>query len=645
MKSPLVRIALTALIAAASLSRSNAQVTVGFPGTELLGRPTATSVTLSLVANTAIRAYVVYGTVSGGPYPNQTPTTSAAANQPLLIVVNGLASNTRYYYRVMYQPVAGGAWIARDEHSFSTQRTPGSTFTFTVMSDSHINIVFGNSTLYQTALQNAAKDRPDFHLDLGDTFAMDGVTTTTQANTAYLNARAYFGLIGHSAHVFLALGNHEQEEGWHLNDTATLATSPPVLSANARKLYYANPNPLVDAFYTGNTDASVGAVSGDHLPEDYYAWQWGDALFVVIDPYWYSTTKPYVGDMGGGEGSEPGSGDRWDWTLGSAQYQWLQQTLQNSYATYKFIFAHQVAGGSDDYGRGGAKAVPYVEWGGANVDGTPGFAARRPGWPVPVHQLLVANHVTAFFHGHDHQFAYEKRDGVIYQLVPMAADASYGNGFQNYHSTDPNTIAVFPNSGHLRVTVAPSQVKVDYVRAYLSGAGTNGQLAYSYTVPASGADPGPVPPPAFSPVRIDSGGSAYTDTLGQKWSADTAYSGGSAFTVTKAIANTADQTLYKTARYGTSFTYTIPAPAGQYAVSLKFAELYWTGAGGRVFNVAINGTKVLSNFDIFAAAGAAFKAVDKTFVVTSTGTITIQFMGGSAGNPLVNAIQVVPSAP
>ena len=151
------------------------------------------------------------------------------------------------------------------------------------------------------------------------------------------------------------------------------------------------------------------------------------------------------------------------------------------------------------------------------------------------------------------------------------------------------------------------------------------------------------PTPSFTPVRINSGGPAYTDSLGQRWTADTGYTGGSPYSVTKTITNTSDPTLYKTSRYGASFSYAISAPAGTYSVTLKFAELYWTAAGGRVFNVAINGTKVLSNFDIFSAAGAAFKAVDVTFNVTSSGTITIQFTTGSAGNPLVNAIQVVAS--
>ena len=153
------------------------------------------------------------------------------------------------------------------------------------------------------------------------------------------------------------------------------------------------------------------------------------------------------------------------------------------------------------------------------------------------------------------------------------------------------------------------------------------------------------PAPSFTPVRINSGGPAYTDSLGQRWVADTDYSGGGPYTVTTTITNTADPTLYKTSRFGSSFSYAIPAPAGTYSVTLKFAELYWTSAGKRVFNVTINGTKVLSSFDIYKAAGAAFKAVDETFIVTSTGTITFQFTPGSAGNPLVNAIQVAASGP
>ncbi len=34
-------------------------------------------------------------------------------------------------------------------------------------------------------------------------------------------------------------------------------------------------------------------VYGDELREDYYAWEWGDALFVVIDEFQYTMELPY----------------------------------------------------------------------------------------------------------------------------------------------------------------------------------------------------------------------------------------------------------------------------------------------------------------------------------------------------------------
>ena len=148
------------------------------------------------------------------------------------------------------------------------------------------------------------------------------------------------------------------------------------------------------------------------------------------------------------------------------------------------------------------------------------------------------------------------------------------------------------------------------------------------------------PQPAFSPIFIHSGGAAYTDTLGEVWSADTGFVGGNPSSTANTILNTPDPKLYQTERYGNS-TYTFTVPAGNYAVVLKFAEIYWTTAGKRIFNVSINGTQVLTNFDIVAAAGAAFTAIDKTFPVTVTGNaITIQFITGSADYPKISAIEV-----
>jgi hypothetical protein len=134
-----------------------------------------------------------------------------------------------------------------------------------------------------------------------------------------------------------------------------------------------------------------------------------------------------------------------------------------------------MTGGTDDYIREGAYAAPYCEWGGYNENGTTyAFETRRPTWTDPIHQVLVDNKVSALFHGHDHQYAYEIRDGVVYHSVPAAGFT--GDGFNLYSESDPLTERVLPSSGHLRVTVAPAQATVNYVR---SGGGTT---THSYTI-------------------------------------------------------------------------------------------------------------------------------------------------------------------
>ena len=144
----------------------------------------------------------------------------------------------------------------------------------------------------------------------------------------------------------------------------------------------------------------------------------------------------------------------------------------------------------------------------------------------------------------------------------------------------------------------------------------------------------------FTPIRVNCGGPAYTDSLGQAWSADNGFSAGNVWSTTAGIAGTADPALYQDERWNTgAFQYQFAAPAGSYTVTLKYAEIYFTSAGQRVFNVTINGTTVKSNFDVVAAAGGANKAIDQTFTVTSSGTITIQFTP-VVNNPTISAIQI-----
>ena len=141
-------------------------------------------------------------------------------------------------------------------------------------------------------------------------------------------------------------------------------------------------------------------------------------------------------------------------------------------------------------------------------------------------------------------------------------------------------------------------------------------------------------------VRINSGGLAYTGTDGT-YESDQYASGGNTYSSTASIANTPDPELYQTERFG-DFTYAIPMANGTYNVTLKFAEIFWTGTGERVFNVDINGTRVLSNFDIVAQAGSANRAIDKTFPATvSNGMLSIAF-NTVVDQAKVSAIKVIP---
>lgn len=453
-----------------------AQETITFSGAELLGRPTDSSITIKIVPDDDIDYYYEYGT-SAGEYTHQTSIISAVGSEPSQITLTGLNPDSKYYYRMQYNHGNTG-WISRSEHTFWTQRAKGASFTFTISSDSHVGIMLGNAATWTQTMTNVAADHPDFHIDLGDTFPMDNVTSLTTADANYLGQREYFDLVGPSASIFLALGNHEQTEGWHRDDTGSVSTSPPVMSTNMMKKYYLNPVP--DDFYTGN-DETFAFIDGDGLLEDYFAWEWGDALFVFIDPFWYTTSKPFTGDMGGGETSDVGTGDRWDWTLGQDQFDWLKQTLENSNASYKFIFAHHMVGGSDDYVRGGANPAHIVEWGGNNENGTTwGWDTERSGWGEdPIHQILVDNQVSAFIHGHDHQYAYEKRDGVVYLSMPAAGFD--GNGFGIYSTNSGYTIQALPSPGHVRVTVTPNLATMAYIST------NDGQIDYSFDIEPSEA--------------------------------------------------------------------------------------------------------------------------------------------------------------
>jgi phosphodiesterase/alkaline phosphatase D-like protein len=421
----------------------------------ILGRPTANAVTMSVLSYTGAEAYVAYG-ISQEALTSRSAKLTLVKGEPKEMLLQGLKADTAYWYQV--RDGADKALGGLGAGMFHTQRAPASGFVFAVQADSHLD-ENTNTELYRRTLANVVAGGADFLMDLGDTFMTGKHASRESAAGQYLAQRYYLGAAVPALPVFLTVGNHDGEESRQLRGGAE---SLAVWANGMRKRYF--PNPVPDGFFSGDgvRDPWAG------IMQDYYAWEWGDGLFVVLNPYWYSAAR---------------RDDNWGFTLGEAQYQWLNKTLEASKAKYKFVFIHQLVGGLDAQGRGGVEVARYYEWGGKNADGTAGFAAHRPGWAMPIHDLLVKNHVSMVFHGHDHLFAKQELDGLVYQEVPQpgfpgigpprsAAEYGYKEG------------VIMGGAGHLRVSVESTGVTVAYVRTVLPQnertTDRNGAVAYTY---------------------------------------------------------------------------------------------------------------------------------------------------------------------
>jgi PKD repeat protein len=150
-------------------------------------------------------------------------------------------------------------------------------------------------------------------------------------------------------------------------------------------------------------------------------------------------------------------------------------------------------------------------------------------------------------------------------------------------------------------------------------------------------------------LRIESGsGAAYVDASGQTWVADHSFGlgGGTVDRGAIEIANTADDRLYQTERWGLS-SYAILLANGTYTVKLHFAETYAgiTAAGQRVFSVSAEGVvpPAWNQIDIFAQAGGRNAALVKSATVRVTDNVLNLGFIASVENTLVDAIEIIPS--
>src|SRR5271154_5408638 len=225
--------------------------------------------------------------------------------------------------------------------------------------------------------------------------------------------------------------------------------------------------------------------------------------------------------------------------------------------------------------------------------------------------------------------------GTAASLQVSASDSASGQTLTYAATGLPAGLSISSTSGLITGTPTAAGTSTVTVTA-TDTTGAAGSATFTWTVSSGTVTGG---------GDISAGGPAAAPYV-----ADEDFTGGATSDTTHAITTTglsdpAPQSVYQHNRYG-NFTYTVPGltAGASYTVRLHFAEEYWTTAGSRTFNVLINGTQVLTDFDIFAAAGGEYIAVIEPFTATasSTGAITIQFVTVK-DNAQVNGIEILPS--
>lgn len=468
----------------------------------LLGKPTNNSICLNIFLKEDAEILIEYGKERFS-LNNKTTIYSCSKNNPVEIILNSLDADSTYFYRLCIKNTDAKKFSKETLYSFKTQKKKGKNFVFTITADSHLGTTkHCNPDLYQLTLNNVAKDEPDLHFALGDEFRASKVNNPNYhaIEQLYFNQREHLKTLFHSIPYFFILGNHEMEaKAYYDNNEESLAA----WSLKARKKFITNPHP--NHFYTGNKSNDV--IDGNR--QNYYAFEWGDVLFVTLDVFWYSNISAEDEEMRekqkdkmenlskeerikireerqankekGGKGEKGGDKkrkDQWSFTLGEEQYQWLKQTLEKSKAKYKIVLGHHVMGSC----RGGIEWASTFEWGGLNRKGINEFKQHRPNWEKPIHQLFIDNKVNAFIQGHDHLFARQELDGINYITCPMCGDPGY-----NTYNAEAFTVGdKLSNTGHLKFSVTEKDIMMEYIKAVLPNdeavQGKNGNIVYKWSI-------------------------------------------------------------------------------------------------------------------------------------------------------------------
>jgi uncharacterized protein (DUF608 family) len=141
---------------------------------------------------------------------------------------------------------------------------------------------------------------------------------------------------------------------------------------------------------------------------------------------------------------------------------------------------------------------------------------------------------------------------------------------------------------------------------------------------------------------LNAGGGTYVSSVsGIEYAADSSTEwviGGDTYSASNSIADTEDDTLYHSERYG-DFSYTIPLENGSYDVVLKFAEIYWDDRGSRVFDVEMEGETIIRYLDLIFRTDK-YTAYDVVMPIALTdGELNIDFIS-TTDNAKLSALEI-----
>lgn len=405
----LLRVTILSAIATTPIAKALGAIPVS---QKLLNATTSNSISISISATTAVRAYIEYG-YSKTAISGKTQALNIAKGVAQTITIDNLKANTLVYYRIKYAIGTSTKYASLTQKSAKTAVAQAlSTSTFAIQADPHMD-QNSSAAVYESTLKQIVAASPAFLMDLGDIFMVDKLPDKSEANIRgrFELMKNFYKVLGNIP-LKICLGNHDGELGYSKFNTK-----------NYRKEYFPE---------------QTGELA-------YYSFTGPDQLHVVLDPFTYTMKNP--------------SPAGWEWTLGKTQYDWLVETLKNSKERHKFIYIHHLLVG-DPQSRGGVEIAGKNEWGGKNIDGSYGFDVNRPGWGKPIHQLLLENNVGFVFKGHDHLYVKQELDGIIYQTLPQPSHPGDKINVNQYGYISGKGVG---GSGFLKVSTVGDTTNVDFI--------------------------------------------------------------------------------------------------------------------------------------------------------------------------------------